>query len=529
MGTKRDLEKRGQQFAAEFSAALGIEEKELKYAEYANDPVGFARDVLGIGILTQEQVAILHSIRDKSDTNVQAAHGVGKSFICAIAVIWWVFAVGGLAISTAPTRHQVEEILWSEIRKLYDRNKDRLGGHRTELTLKLSETARAYGFTSRNYDSNSFHGKHAAKLLLIQDEACGITQEIDDGFEGCLTGSLNRGVRIGNPIVPNTPFERACKRRNLRIAVWSHPNTIWAYEQSEDGIYRLKPEVAAKILKPLVERQDDPILPQEQWPADLPRDVIPGAVSINWIEKIRAKIKSGGSTEEQSAFWQSRIEGLFPLDATESVIPRSMFLAARQRYDNDPDYWDGLAALKPVRLGLDVGDGGDPHAKARWQGPVLYAVATKDGQGDGLDTGRAAEWVAADLRQYPGSSVAVDRGGPGAGTYNDLKRARCKASGVHWGAGAKDPKQYLNCKAEDFWNLREALRLQEVAIAPLGEIEDEVMEDLAGTYWEETVQGKIRIEDKGKTRKRLHRSPNAGDAVVLGLRKGKDLSWIGKS
>jgi hypothetical protein len=53
-------------------------------------------------------------------------------------------------------------------------------------------------------------------------------------------------------------------------------------------------------------------------------------------------------------------------------------------------------------------------------------------------------------------------------------------------------------------------------LAPLGEYEDEVMDDLAGTYYEETSKGRTKIEDKEKTRKRLHRSPDCGDAVIYG-------------
>ncbi|MBD2073921.1 hypothetical protein H6F86_08465 [Phormidium sp. FACHB-592] len=73
-----------------------------------------------------------------------------------------------------------------------------------------------------------------------------------------------------------------------------------------------------------------------------------------------------------------------------------------------------------------------------------------------------------------------------------------------------------NLKAELYWTLREAMRKGEVAIAPLGEYEDEVMDDLAGTYYEETGKGTTKIGDKEKTRKRLHRSPDCGDAVVYG-------------
>jgi hypothetical protein len=146
--------------------------------------------------------------------------------------------------------------------------------------------------------------------LVILDEANGISQEIDDGASACITGSRNRILRIGNPTSPGTPFEKACKSRHIRIPVWNHPNVSWAYRLESDGIHRLKPEVAAAIL---TGDDDDPVAPQEFWPKHFPRDRIPGAVSIAWIEKIR--IKKG----ESSNYWQTRVEGLFSRD-TQSLV-----------------------------------------------------------------------------------------------------------------------------------------------------------------------------------------------------------------
>ncbi len=488
---------------AELEASSGL-------TRYAQRPTSFAEEILEIK-LTAEQVQILESICQHAKTNVQAAHGVGKSLVAAIAVLWWVFCVRGLAISTAPTLAQVEQILWSEIRSLYDRHATKLGGSRNELSVKLTEKARAYGFASKNYDSNSFQGKHAERLLLIQDEACGITEEIDDGFDSCLTGSENRGLRIGNPIQTNTPFQRACARNHIRIAAWSHPNIAWAYELGEDGTHHLKPDIAAQILKPECDRGDDPVRPQSEWPPELPRDVIPGAISINWIESVR--VKKGQS----SRFWQTRVEGLFAIDSQSSIVPRSWFEAARARYDADPAGWDAQAAPHPNRQGLDVGDGGDDHARARWRGPVLYATVTYPTQGDRQDVPRAAGIAARKLAEH-GGSIHVDRVGVGAGALGALLDQGQDAHGVSWGEAAADSAIFANSKAEDFWNLREAFRKGEVAIAPLGAAEDELAEDLAGIYYEETSTGKIRIEDKEKTRKRLHRSPNAADAVCMAFR-----------
>ncbi|MEO1187206.1 MAG: hypothetical protein AAFX46_22175, partial [Cyanobacteria bacterium J06636_27] len=115
----------------------------------------------------------------------------------------------------------------------------------------------------------------------------------------------------------------------------------------------------------------------------------------------------------------------------------------------------------------------------------------------------------------------------GAGTLTIILKQKYKAVGVNWGESAKDKESYANLKAEDFWLLREDMRKGDIAIAPLGEIEDEVMEDLAGIHYEEMSNGKIKIEDKKLTKERLGRSPDAGESVVIGYRRRKSASLLG--
>jgi hypothetical protein len=277
---------------------------------FVDDPVGFAR-WLGVETITAEQIQIMTSVKTQPTTNVQASHGCGKTFISAVLVLWFVFAVGGLCITTAPTGRQVKELLWKEVRSLYDRNKKKLGGRRGVLKVEKNQEAYAYGFASYHYSTDTFQGIHAAALLVILDEANGISSEIDDGASSCITGSQNRILRIGNPTSPGTPFEKACKSKHIRIPAWCHPNVSWAYQLESDGMHRLKSEVAAALL---TGDDNDPVLPQEEWPPEFPRDRIPGAVSISWIEKLR--IDKG----EKSNYWKTRVEGLFSRDAQSLVF-----------------------------------------------------------------------------------------------------------------------------------------------------------------------------------------------------------------
>jgi hypothetical protein len=493
------------------------------FAEYADRPVEFALEVLGVEYLTPEQCEIMNHLLVNSETNVQAAHGVGKTFLAGLLVLHQVFAIGGLAVSTAPTNRQVKELLWKEIRRVYDRNEKKLGGTRGTMFIKLTEDMQAYGFASYDYSSNTFQGIHSAKLLIIQDEANGISPEIDEGASSCLTGTGNRLLRIGNPTVAQTPFHKACKLQHIRLPVWSHPNVAWAYQADKEGVYRLKPEIAEAVL---TGDRKEPVKEQKLWPPTFPRDRIPGAVSIAWIEKQR--INQG----EQSAYWTSRLNAYFPEDNAQSIIPRSLFMKGRWLYDNDPKAWDTVAERFAWKIGLDVGDGGDDHALARWRGPVLYFVQPQPTRGDWEDTGRAASWGLQTLRLYPGT-IGVDRTGVGAGTLDSIIKGiredrlpGCEAVGcVFGGASPKekvqkpnaDPERfYSNWKAYWYFQLRLGLERGNVAIAPLGDYEDLLADEFASIYYEQTPKGLTQIEDKAETIKRLGHSPNCADAVIMG-------------
>jgi len=490
--------------------------KRVDLTKYKDKPIEFAQEILGVKHLTEEQKQILLSVRDRNTTNVQAAHSVGKSYSMSLVVIWYVFAVQGLVYTTAPTLQQVKDILWSEIRQLYDRYNAKLGGSRGELFLKKNEFSKAIGYTAKHTDSNAFQGRHAINLLLIQDEADGISSVIDEAFESCLTGSQNRGVRIGNPLTSNSSFFKACQLDNIKITVWNHPNVKFGYElvEADNGkpIHRLKPEIADRILKPLNEQKDDPVKPQEEWPEDLPRDIIPGAVSVSWIEKVRVKYG------EFSAYWMSRVEAEFPGDDVDGLIPMSWLRNARERYDNDPDYWDKAAKNDRWRIGADVADGGgDEHAVSTWRGKVWYGIKYIQPRNDEQDTVRlATDYLIPMIENFGGMySIAVDNTGVGAGTLATLKQRGYFATGCKFGADAKNKLEYANLKTELFWEMRDGLRLGQIAIAPLGDDEDRVFEEIASIRYVTNTEDKKRTEKKADTKKRLKRSPDGADASAI--------------
>jgi len=80
--------------------------------------------------------------------------------------------------------------------------------------------------------------------------------------------------------------------------------------------------------------------------------------------------------------------------------------------------------------------------------------------------------------------------------------------------------RFYNRRAEAWWRFREELNPDQpfgssIALPP----DASIKADLAAPRWELTPRG-IKIEDKAEIRKRLGRSPDDGDAIVMCLSEG---------
>lgn len=457
------------------------------FEAYRDDPIGFFTEVLGYHPTAPQKRIVSHLLQNR-ETNVQAAHGVGKTSLCAAITAFWIFVRHGLVITTAPTHRQVEKLLWGEVRQLYQPLREILGGAMPDVApeLKLTATAQGYGFTARHNNSNAFQGVHSRHgLLVIEDEACGISQEIDDGATSCVAGSADKILRVGNPIVSGTPFHDNCKRSAIVIPVWEHPN-VRDYYQLCGKTYQLKPE----YLNPA------------SWPTPSAYPV-PGAVSIDWIESTRKR------KGENSPYWISRVEGRFPDSNAAALVPAAWFDMAVARHDEKN--------VKPsaMRWGVDVGDRHDAHAIAAFSGYELVYLEEIAVVGDGMDSDRLVRH----LMEVAGKNetIAIDATGVGAGVVSQMRTAGYTVRDVFFGGRADDNTAYQNWVAEAGWKFREAMQPPNgsIIIAPDCEYLDALAQEFDRTYYKENSNSKTGLEPKDETKKRLGRSPNLRDAVLL--------------
>lgn len=231
-------------------------------------------------------------------------------------------------------------------------------------------------------------------------------------------------------------------------------------------------------------------------------------------------------------------------DSVLAGLPEALRLAYREgRFDieHQDDHWQAIPTAW-VR-----------EAQARWtaQPPVgipMCAIGVDVAQGGGDNTVLAIRhdgWFAP-LQVFPGSQtplgsdvaglvmskrrdsakVIIDVGGGwGADAYAHLKENQIDAlgyMGVKQSVNRTVDRQlrFSNTRTEAYWRFREALNPDQPGGSPIMLPDDrELLADLtAPTY--APVPGGIALEAKDKLIKRIGRSPDRGDAVVMAWHSG---------
>jgi hypothetical protein len=124
-------------------------------------------------------------------------------------------------------------------------------------------------------------------------------------------------------------------------------------------------------------------------------------------------------------------------------------------------------------------------------------------------------------RRHNAQLAVIDSIGIGAGIRSRLGELGENVMGVNVGCKSDDPEQYANLKAEIWMHAQEMFRENKISLPD----NDELIEDLAAMKYSTNSKGKVTIEKKEDTKKRLGRSPDLGDCFVLGLYGLKGLGY----
>ncbi|MGQ5576758.1 hypothetical protein [Streptomyces sp. ECR3.8] len=444
---------------------------------YQDNPVGWVRERLG-QVVWSKQRDIMLSIRDHRRTAVRSCHGVGKSHTASLVASWWLDTHPpgeAFVVTSAPTFAQVRAILWRYIRRVHRRGK--LAGRVNQTEWHMEDELVAFGRKPADHDESAFQGIHARYVLVILDEACGIPEQLWVAADALTTNSDCRILAIGNPDNPASHFRKVCQ-----------PGSGW----NVIGISAF----------------ESPNLTGEE----VPEDVAQALVSRGWVEE---KATEWG---EDNPLYKSKVLGEFSEDAPNKVVRASDIAKCRI----DPEAKPTAADLEPVELGVDVGGGGDETVIRERRG----RRAGREWRAHTDRPEKIAPLVLQALKESGATAVKVDSIGIGFGVIGELRnlagqgKHSARIVGVNVGEKSSQPGKFKNLRAEIWWEIgrslseRQGWDLSQMANA------DTTVAQLLEPLWEVDAQGRIFVEPKDEIRKRLGRSPDNADALLLAFYSG---------
>jgi phage terminase large subunit len=253
---------------------------------------------------------------------VHSGHGCGKSAAAARIAIWGLFqSENTTVITTAPTKRQVETVLWSQIRDVYRSSLVKLPGRLLKTRIDVNDMQFAFGFTAAvgNEDlaATKAQGLHAKnRTIIIVDEASGVDDLILESLKSLVLREDDIILLIGNPTAIGSAYHKYCREWDevFKFSCLDHPNVL----------------------------KDN-------------QDIIPGAVTRKWCEDTKADYG------ENSPSYQAKVLGEWPEQSSETLITLGWYSAAQARYNASvAEKKDTQVSEAGVAAGLDIaGTGGD--------------------------------------------------------------------------------------------------------------------------------------------------------------------------
>jgi phage terminase large subunit len=434
-------------------------------------PAKFAEEVLGAKP-TEQQWQASRAIVEKRRVSIRSGHGTGKSTFMAWCVLWFLACYFPAKVpATAPTSHQLEDVLWSEIAKWHRT----MGLKFPALASQFEWSAGAFRMksnpnesfsvarTSRPERPEALQGFHSEHILFLIDEASGVSDNVFEVAEGALSTDGAFVVMAANPTRQSGYFY--------------------------DSHHKMRASWAALHWN----GEDSPM------------------VSRDYIANMAKKYGV------QSSVYKVRVLGEF-VGAADGVIALELCESAKVR-----DV--AVIATAPVVWGVDVARfGDDSSCLAKRKGNHMLDHCREWWGKDTMQTAGLikAEWDMTPTELRP-VAINVDVIGIGAGVVDRLKELNLPVYGINVAeaeavnsASPRNEKgepvrQYNRLRDELWFKSREWLEAKDCKLL---DDEDTIAELCVPTY-SILSNGLIKVEGKDEMKKRGVKSPNRADAWNL--------------
>lgn len=429
------------------------------------DPVWWIETVLGVELWSGQR-NIARSVRDHRQTAVRSCHGPGKTFIAAAISLWFLYVWPDSRVVTTATKwSQVKNLLWHEINGLHSRAPiaQGLGGTCLQTQLYLPDGRYALGLSTRPGQEESFQGHHAPHILLLYDEASGIPEPVYEAGEGYMTTEGARKLMIGNPTRAEGEFYKAFHSERHQYAC----HHISAFDTPAFTGEAVSEQMLARL------------------------------VSERWVEERRRRW-------EGTALWDVKVLGDFSKHADDTVISLGLVEEAQDRdIPPSPPDREAVVACDVARFGSD------DTVISTLEGQKVEIREVYHGR-DTMETAGRVKRIYDELRAGPGQArVVVDDTGVGGGVTDRLRELGVKVTAFNGAEEPLEPANYPNARSESWF--RGAEVLERVSIPE----DEQLAADLLAPRYKVDSQGRRVVEPKEETKKRLGRSPDHADSVLL--------------
>ncbi len=433
--------------------------------KYERDAAGFFKKVLKAEPY-DKQVEMLDAVSQKRRVSVVGCNGSGKDWTAGRVVLWWMHTRSpSKAVVTGPTTRQVNDIVWSELRRAFQEAGGSLDG-RLFRTSRYEAEGQGFAIGFSTNSPYNLQGFHSPNLLAVVTEAHAMD---DDDMDAVLRLNPALLLLTGNSFtVSGTFFDSHHEQRHrygtVRITAFETPNVI-----------------EGRVKVPGLITREDVDERRQDWNED--SDRYKGSVLAEFPERL------------DDTFVSSK-------DARDAV--------AR-----------ALRPWGPVIVACDVARYGSSKTVAvRREGPVARIVHRTQGR----DTMQTANFLRRYLLENTVDYLLVDEPGVGAGVLDRLREMGvpgAKLFAFHGGKKADAPDMFVN-RTTECWT-RMALAYEKGEIDT--ENDDALIAQVISRKYMYVADGRTRIVSK----QRLRVSPDEGDALSMtyAVRPGEGIRiWV---
>ena len=432
--------------------------------------------------LWEKEVEICDCIDTYRTVAVKGCHGSGKTYTVAGIVPYELTAhEESLVLVVAPTLRQVLNF-WGEV-------------HTVAAALpfpqpeplsqrwQFSPKCFAQGFSSaRGVNAQGFHGN---RVLIIADEAIGISGDLWDAIEGIRSSGDVRLVTMCNPTAPNGPVYDSFTRGR---GVPGHCCiTISAFDT---------PNLQGLTMESLLQLSE----------ADLDYAPFPQLTRRRWVKEMYFK------WGPQNPRFLSRVLGEFPTQADDAVFQLAWI--ERAGLPNDPAMLGRQRIGRYyIQVGIDVAGPGDDETVAYARlGPYVLDMAAWP---DPDPRNKCMAWLDKLARQYPDAEIILMGDTVGIGYYFMRHlAARYRVLSFVAGQAPVDAVKFVNKKAEAYFTLRDWMQEDRIR----GILDEDTKAQLSDVRYREK-NGRIEIEHKDEARERGTHSPDRAEALIMAFQR----------